>query len=94
MSKDNEVFQLKQLIKDARWSIAAFAFINTLVLVVLIVDGFMNQFVFLALFLQFLLFTVWLLPVFCYQLFIKKRSAKFALYKSLAAYKDALGHLS
>jgi len=32
--------------------------------------------------------------VFCYQVFIKKLRVKLAMYKALASYKEATGHVS
>ncbi|MCK8129088.1 hypothetical protein MTF66_29025 [Pseudoalteromonas sp. 2CM39R] len=94
MQPENPVTELRQLIKDARWAIWSFVVINAFVLLFFFVDGIFNEFVFVALFVQGLLFTVWLLPVFCYQVFFKKLSVKFAFYKALASYKEALGHVS
>ena len=94
MQLDIPVAELKQLIKDARRAIWLFFIINVFVLLIFFVDGIFNEFVFVALFVQGFLFTVWLLPVFCYQVFFKKLSAKYAFYKALASYKEALGHVS
>lgn len=94
MQPENSVMELRQLIKDARWAIWSFVIINLFVLLFFFVDGIFNEFVFLALFVQGLLFTVWLLPVFCYQVFYKKLSVKFAFYKALVSYKEALGQVS
>ncbi len=94
MGPKNHTSELRQLIKDARWAMWAFATINILVLVVLVIDGMNNMFVFMAVFLQVFLFLIWLLPVFLYQVLIKKLSLKYALYTSFASYKEALGHLS
>lgn len=94
MQLDIPVAELKQLIKDARRAIWLFVIINVFVLLIFFVDGIFNEFVFVALFVQGFLFTVWLLPVFCYQVFFKKLSANYAFYKALASYKEALGHVS
>lgn len=94
MQLDIPLAELKQLIKDARRAIWLFVIINVFVLLIFFVDGIFNEFVFVALFVQVFLFTVWLLPVFCYQVFFKKLSAKYAFYKALASYKEALGHVS
>jgi len=71
MQPDNPVTELRQLIKDARWAIWAFIIINAFVVLFFLIDGIFNEFVFVALFIQAFLFVVWLLPVFCYQVFIK-----------------------
>jgi hypothetical protein len=94
MKPQSSVTELRQLIKDARWAIWAFFIINVFVLILFLVDGILNEFVFMALLIQALLFLGWLLPVFCYQVFFKQKSAKYAFYKAMASYKDALGHLS
>jgi hypothetical protein len=94
MQPESAVKELRQLIKDARWAIGAFVIINFLVVVFFIVDGLNNEFVFIALFVQVSLLILWLLPVFCYQIFIKKLSVKYAFYKALATYKEVLGHAS
>jgi len=94
MQLDNHVTELKELIKDARWAIWAFAIINIFVLLFFFVDGIFNEFVFVALFVQLFLFTFWLLPVFFYQVFFKKISVKYAFYTALASYKKALTHVS
>jgi len=94
MQTDNPVIELRQLIKDARWAIWSFVIVNIFVLIFFLVDGVFNEFVFVALFVQAFLFLVWLLPVFCYQVFIKKLSVKYAFYKAMATYKEALSHVS
>ncbi len=94
MQPENPVAELKQLIKDARWAIWSFVIINFFVLLFYYVDGIFNEFVFVALFVQGFLFTVWLLPVFFYQVFFNKFSVKYAFFKALASYKEALGHVS
>ena len=71
MEPNNQVTELKQLIKDARWAIWSFVIINIFVLLFLFVDGIFNKFVFVALFVQSFLLIVWLLPVFFYQVFFK-----------------------
>ena len=94
MRSEDQHIELGQLEKDARWAIWAFAIINFFVLLFFFVDGLFNEFVFVCLFIQVLLFLVWLLPVFCYQVFYKKLRVKHATYKALASYKEAIGHLS
>jgi fatty acid desaturase len=94
MQFENESLESRQLVKDARWAIWTFVIINLFVLLFLFVDGLFNQFVFVCLFVQAFLFLIWLLPVFLYQVFYKKLRIKYAIYKALASYKDALGHLS
>jgi hypothetical protein len=94
MQPENPATELRQLIKDARWAIWSFVIINIVVLFFFFVDGLFNQFVFVALFIQAFLFVVWLLPVFCYQVFYKKLRVKYAIYKALATYKEALSHVS
>jgi fatty acid desaturase len=94
MQPDIPLEELRQLIKDARRAIWLLAIVNVFVLLIFFVDGIFNEFVVVALFVQCFLFTVWLLPVFYYQVFFKKFSAKYALYKALASYKEALGHVS
>ncbi|XPF94877.1 hypothetical protein ACM9HF_02375 [Colwellia sp. RE-S-Sl-9] len=94
MQSKGNVKELRQLIKDARWAIWAFVIINFFVIVFFIVDGLGNEFVFIALFVQVVLFVIWLLPVFFYQVFIKKLSVKYAFYTSMASYKEVLGHVS
>ncbi|MEP0494455.1 MAG: hypothetical protein ABJD02_01855, partial [Paraglaciecola sp.] len=64
------------------------------VLVFFISDDIFNEFVFVFLFIQLAVVAFWLLPVFCYQVFIKKRRIKLAVYKALASYKEALGQVS
>lgn len=94
MHSDNQTLELRKLIKDARWAIWAFVIINIFVLVFYLADGALNEFVFMALFVQAFLFIVWLLPVFCYQVFFKRVSVKYAFYRALASYKSALGHVT
>ncbi|MEP1552011.1 MAG: hypothetical protein ABJJ44_06135 [Paraglaciecola sp.] len=94
MQPKSQSSELRQLVRDARWAIWAFAIINIFVLIFFLADGVFNEFVFVALFVQAFLVVVWLLPVFCYQVFIKQLSVKFAFYKAMATYKEALGHLS
>ena len=89
-----EVKDLKQLVKDARRAIYAFIIINVIALLFFLLDGLYNEFVFMALFLQVFLFLFWLGPYFAYQVLIKKLRFKYAFYKSLASYKEALGHVS
>ncbi len=64
MQPENPATELRQLINDARWAIWSFVIINIIVLFFYFVDGLVNQFVFVALFIQAFLFVVWLLPVF------------------------------
>lgn len=94
MQPESQITELRQLIKDARWAIWSFVIINLVVLLMFFVDGIFNEFVFVALLVQALLLLVWLLPIFCYQVFIKNFSVKYAFYKALATYKEALGHVS
>ena len=94
MQPESQSSELRQLVKDARWAIWAFAIINIFVLIFFLAYGAFNEFVFVALFVQAFLLVVWLLPVFCYQVFIKQLSVKLAFYKAMATYKEALGHLS
>jgi hypothetical protein len=68
--------------------------LNFFVLLFFFVNGLFNEFVFVCLFIQVLLVLVWLLPVLCYQVFYKKLRVKYAIYKALASYKDAIGYLS
>ncbi len=68
--------------------------VNLCVLVLFLADGIFNEIVFILLFIQSALFIFWLLPVFCYQIFIKKLRVKLAIYKALASYKEAIGHVS
>jgi hypothetical protein len=85
---------LRQLVKDARWAIWAFVVLNAFVLVFFLVDGLYNEFVFVLLFIQAFLVLFWLGPVFLYQVFIKKVRLKYAVYRALASYKEALAHFS
>ena len=94
MHSNSQTSELRQLINDARWAIWLFVIVNFFVLVFFIADGVFNEFVFVLLFIQLALFFFWLLPVFCYQVFIKKLRVKLAIYKTLASYKYALGHVS
>jgi fatty acid desaturase len=94
MHSESQTSELRQLVKDARWAIWLFVIVNFFVLVFFIDDGIFNEFVFVLLFIQLALVAFWLLPVFCYQVFIKKLRVKLAIYKALASYKEALGHVS
>lgn len=92
--KMEETEDLRQLIKDAKWAIYAFVVINSFALIFYLADGIFDEFVFMALFIQAFLFLFWLGPVFIYQVCIKKLRVKYAIYKSLASYKEALGHIT
>ncbi|WP_299804933.1 hypothetical protein [uncultured Shewanella sp.] len=94
MQPESQSSELRQLIKDARWAIWLFVAINFFVLVFFLADGIFNEFVFVLLFIQIALLIFWLLPVFCYQVFVKKLRVKLAVYKALASYKEAIGHVS
>ncbi len=94
MQSESQSSELRQLIKDARWAIWLFVTVNFFVLVFFLLDGIFNEFVFVLLFIQSALLIFWLLPVFCYQVFIKKLRVKLAMYKALASYKEATGHVS
>lgn len=86
--------ELRILIEDARWAIWGFVILNIFVLLFYLVDGFLNEFVFILLFIQFFLLLFWLLPVFCYQVIIKRSRLKYAVYYALASYKEAMSHVS
>ena len=94
MQSESQSSELRQLIKDARWAIWLFVIVNFFVLVFFLLDGIFNEFVFVLLFIQSAFLIFWLLPVFCYQVFIKKLRVKLAMYKTLASYKEAIGHVS
>jgi fatty acid desaturase len=94
MQPESQSSELRQLIKDAQWAIWLFVIVNFFVLVFFLLDGIFNEFVFVLLFIQSALLIFWLLPVFCYQVFIKKLRVKLAMYKALASYKEAIGHVS
>ena len=94
MQSESQSSELRQLVKDARWAIWLFVIVNFFVLVFFLLDGIFNEFVFVLLFIQSALLIFWLLPVFCYQVFIKKLRVKLAMYKALASYKEATGHVS
>ncbi|GAA5194987.1 hypothetical protein [Ferrimonas gelatinilytica] len=94
MQPDSQSTELRQLVKDARWAIWLFVVVNFFVLVFFLADGIFNEFVFVLLFIQSALLIFWLLPVFCYQVFVKKLRVKLAFYKALASYKEAIGHVS
>jgi hypothetical protein len=94
MQPESQSSELRQLIKDARWAIWLFVIVNFFVLVFFLLDGIFNEFVFVLLFIQSALLIFWLLPVFCYQVFIKKLRVKLAMYKALASYKEAISHVS
>jgi len=94
MQPKNQVTELRQLIKDARWAIWSVVIINIVVLLFFFADGLFNPFVFVALFIQAFLFVFWLLPVFCCQVFYKKLGVKYSFYRALATYKEALAHVS
>lgn len=86
--------ELRELVKDARWGIWLFIGLNSLVLLFYLLDGIFNEFVFVLLFVQVFLVFIWFLPVFCYQVFIKKLRVKVAVYKAFASNKEAMSHLS
>ncbi|NHH90398.1 hypothetical protein IMPJCBKJ_02998 [Pseudoalteromonas sp. MB47] len=94
MKAPSKTTELRELIKDARWGIWLFVGLNLLVLIFFLLDGIYNELVFVLLFIQILLFVVWFLPVFCYQVFYKKLRVKLAIYKALASYKEAVSHFS
>ncbi len=94
MQSESQSSELRQLVKDARWAIWLFVIVNFFVLVFFFLDGIFNEFVFVLLFIQSALLVFWLLPVFCYQVFIKKLRVKLAMYKALASYKEAISHVS
>lgn len=94
IQSDIPATETRELIKDARRAIWSFFIINVFVLLFYVIDGGYYEFVFVVLFIQALVFVVWLLPVFCYQMFVKKLNVKFAFYKAMASYKEALSHAS
>ncbi|TVL16971.1 hypothetical protein AYI92_14270 [Shewanella xiamenensis] len=94
MQPESQSSELQLLVKDARWAIWLFVGVNFFVLVFFLADGIFNEFVFVLLFIQSALLIFWLLPVFCYQVFVKKLRVKLAIYKALASYKEAIGHVS
>lgn len=52
-----------------------------------------RQFVIVAIFVQSALVVFWLLPVFLYQVLVKKQALALSVLKALASYKNLMGRV-
>ncbi len=76
---------------DARKAIWTFLIIN--ICVAFLAFGGERQFVLAAIFVQIVLFVFWLLPVFLYQVLLKKQALVLSVLKALASYKNLMGQV-
>ena len=92
--KDDDSFDLNALRRDAHRAVWVLVILNIFVLLFYLIDTEFNEFVFIALFVQIGFLLLWLLPVFSYQVLVKKLDSKVAMYSALASYKNLMGQVS
>lgn len=90
LNKNNQE-NYAELRSDAKKAIWTFLIIN--ICVVLLALGGGRQFVFVAIFVQSALVVFWLLPVFLYQVLVKKQALVLSALKALASYKNLMGQV-
>jgi hypothetical protein len=89
-NKDNQE-TYSGLKSDARKAILAFLIINICVVLLALTGE--RQFVFAAIFVQFALVVFWLLPVFLYQVLVKKQALVLSAVKALVSYRYLIGQV-
>ncbi|MBB1276508.1 hypothetical protein [Pseudoalteromonas sp. SR43-3] len=89
-SKSSE--NINQIKSDARKAIWIFTVLNLSVIFLAFIQAF--DLVFAILFIQIVLFLVWLLPVALYQIIKKNHSTKVAIYKALGSYRSIMEQVS
>ncbi|MDT0596635.1 hypothetical protein [Glaciecola petra] len=80
--------------RDAYRAVWVIVFINLSALLFYMLDTELNEFAFVAIFGQLFILVVWLLPVYFYQVLVKKLDTKVAIYHALASYKNLMGQVS
>lgn len=88
----NNIFALRQLIKDARRAKWFLIVLNIMVLVVYLLDGWLNKFVFVCTFLQLGYFIFIVFPIYVYLKYIKNVRTRYAILKVMALYKEAFSY--
>ena len=76
---------------DAKKAIWVLLILN--VFVALLAFGGEREFVIVALFVQVAILLLWLLPVFLYQVLIKKQDLAVSIWRALASYKNLMGQV-
>ena len=82
---------ISELKSDASKAVWVFLIINICVVLLALIGN--KEFVFAAIFIQFGLILLWLLPVFLYQVLIKKQAVVLSILKALASYKNLMGQV-
>ena len=91
MQKKAREEPISELKSDARKAVWAFLIINICVVLLALIGN--KEFVFAAIFIQLGLILLWLLPVFLYQVLIKKQAVVLSTLKALASYKNLMGQV-
>ncbi|QPG05249.1 hypothetical protein IT774_14180 [Salinimonas marina] len=76
---------------DAKKAIWVLLILN--VFVALLALGGEREFVIVAIFVQVAILLLWLLPVFLYQVLIRKQDLAVSIWCALASYKDLMGQV-
>ncbi|WP_343862805.1 hypothetical protein [Aliiglaciecola litoralis] len=76
---------------DAKKAIWVLLILN--VFVALLALGGEREFVIVAIFVQVAILLLWLLPVFLYQVLIRKQDLAVSIWRALASYKDLMGQV-